>query len=82
MGSLHSESGQAPRYVVQIRRHGVKAFGWFIYRDIDAVEVQRSARLFPTRIEALLDSARAAATLNIAVIEASSVEGENRNDCD
>ena len=72
---MQTGSGRAPRYIVRIGRHGAADFGWAIHREGDANEVCRSTGLFPTRIEALLDSARAAATMNIAVIEAP-IEGE------
>ena len=78
---MQSESGRAPRCFVRISLHGANAFGWEICREVDAIEVHRSTRLFATRIEALLDSARVAATLNIAVIEPSSSEGENLDGC-
>ena len=78
---MQSESGRAPRYIVRISRHGAEDFGWAIYREGDAVEVCRSTGLFRTRIEALLDSARAAATMNIAVIEPP-IEGESFCGCE
>jgi hypothetical protein len=64
---------------VRIGRHGAEGFGWEICREADSVELDRSTRLFATRIEAILDSAQAAATLRIAVIEPSSIEGGNCN---
>ena len=62
-------SKQSPRTFVRIRRHGAKGFGWEIQRETAPVEVHRSTRLFDTRLEALLDSARAAAALDIALVE-------------
>jgi len=62
---------------VWISRSGTDAFEWEIRREADLVVVHRSTRLFATRIEAIFDSARTAATLNIAVIMPSAVEGEN-----
>ena len=38
-------------------------FGWEIYRDGASVPIERSARIFPTCVEALLDSVRVAASL-------------------
>jgi hypothetical protein len=65
------------RYIVWISRSGTDAFEWEIRREADSVVVHRSTRLFGTRIEAIFDSARTAATLNIAVVAPSAVEGEN-----
>jgi len=61
---------------VRIVRHGQETFGWEIRREADLVEVQRSAHLFATHIDALLDSAHAAAALDHRRLEASSVDGE------
>jgi hypothetical protein len=66
---MQSEPRSAPGYIVQISRHEVEAFGWEICRERDSIEINRSARLFATRIEAIVDSARSAATLGIAVVE-------------
>jgi hypothetical protein len=68
-----------PRSIVHISRHEAGAFGWKIYRNAGSIEIHRSTRLFATRIEAIVDSARAAATLRIAIIQPSSVYGENRH---
>ena len=76
---MQSEPRSIPRYTVRISRHGTEAFGWEIRREADPVEVHRSTRLFATRIEAILDSAQAATTLRITVIEPSSIEGESYN---
>lgn len=75
---MQTEPVPGPRYTVRISRHEADAFGWEISRKSDSIEVHRSTRLFSTRVEAILDSARAAATLRIGVIEPS-VEGENQN---
>jgi hypothetical protein len=64
---------------VRISQHGAGAFGWNICREVDSVELDRSTRQFSTRLEALLDSAHAAATLNFAIVEPSSVDGEDIN---
>jgi len=61
---------------VRIVRHGQETFGWEIRREADLVEVQRSERLFASHVEALLDSAHAAAILDPCRLEASSVDGE------
>jgi len=66
---------------VRICRYEAEAFGWEVCRKSDSTVIQRSTRLFATRIEAILDSARAAATLSIAFMEPSSVEGESHS-CD
>jgi hypothetical protein len=72
-------SGSKPCYIVRISSNGAEAFGWEICREADSIVIHRSTRLFATRIEAIFDSARAAATLRIAIIESSSDEGENCN---
>lgn len=74
---MESSSGSATRYIVRIIRSGAEAFGWEIRREADSVVVHRSTRLFATRIEAIFDSARTAATLSIVVIEPSPLEAEN-----
>lgn len=76
---MESGSGAATRYVVQIIRNGAEAFGWEIRREADSVVVNRSTRLFATRIEAIFDSVATAATLSNVVIEPAPVEGENEN---
>ena len=65
---------------MRISRSVTDAFEWEIRREADSVVVHRSTRLFATRIEAIFDSARTAATLNIAVIEPSAIEGEDAKD--
>jgi hypothetical protein len=72
---------QEPRSFVRIVRFGATAFGWEICREVNSVQVDRSVRRFPTCIEALLDSARAAATLALGAIELPSVDGESINVC-
>ena len=46
-------------YAVRITRRGTASepFGWEIVRKADASAVARSSRIFPTRTEALADSA-------------------------
>jgi len=53
------------QYVLRITRGGPSTapFGWQIIRQQDKIEVARSGKTFPTRVEALADSARAAAPL-------------------
>jgi hypothetical protein len=53
---------------VRISSCGAESFGWEICRKADLIVIHRSTRLFATRIEAILDSARAAATLGITDI--------------
>jgi hypothetical protein len=72
---------EEPRSFVRIVRYGATAFGWEICREGNSVEVDCSARRFPTCIEALLDSARAAATLALGAVELPSVDGESINVC-
>jgi len=76
---MESEPRTVPCFLVRISRREPEAFGWEIYRNADSIEVERSTSLFATRVEAIIDSARAAALLNKTVIEPSSVEGENPN---
>ena len=56
-------------YAVHIARSGPDAetFVWAIVREADGFEVARSSRTFPTRAEALADSARAAVSLALDV---------------
>jgi hypothetical protein len=61
---MQSERQERPRYFVQISQHGAEAFGWQICREADSIEVHRSTRLFATRVETILDAARAAAMLD------------------
>jgi hypothetical protein len=49
---------------VRIRRHGAEGFCWEICRD--DIVIRRSTRLFPTRMEALIHAAQAAAYLETA----------------
>ena len=53
------------QYVLRITRGGPSTapFGWQIVRQQDAIEIARSTKTFPTRMEALADSARVAAPL-------------------
>jgi hypothetical protein len=66
----HRDEGQ--RYVVQISRRGSLAepFGWEIYQEANLAETHRSTRTFSTRVEALLDSVRTAAALDLDVVDA------------
>jgi hypothetical protein len=73
---MGSYSGSATGFIVRISRSGAGAFDWQISRKDDSVVVHRSKRTFPTRLEAILDSARAAAALRIA-IEPPEVEGDS-----
>jgi hypothetical protein len=52
-------------YLLRITRRGPSTapFGWQIIRQQDSIEIARSAKTFPTRVEALADSARVAAPL-------------------
>ena len=54
----------------------MESFEWEIVREEDLMVLQRSTRLFATRIEAILDSAQAAATLTFN--EQSSDDGGNQ----
>jgi len=56
----------------------VESFEWEIVREEDLMVLQRSTRLFATRIEAILDSAQAAATLTFTGNEQSSDDGGNQ----
>jgi hypothetical protein len=69
-GLLSAPEGQ--RYIVRISRRGslTEPFGWEICREADSVEMHRSTRTFSTRVEALLDSARTAAALDLDVVDA------------
>jgi hypothetical protein len=61
----HSEMGRPIQYVLRITRRGPSTapFGWQIIRQQDAIEIACSKKTFPTRVEALADSARIAAPL-------------------
>ena len=69
-GVVQSRSDPAARLVVRISPRGpsAEAFGWEIYREVDSVEIRRSTRVFPTRLEALLDSVRTGIELNAPLI--------------
>jgi hypothetical protein len=56
---------QPSDYLVRISRRGPSTapFGWEIVRQNDSIEIARSAKTFPTRVEALADAVRAAAPL-------------------
>ena len=66
---MQSESKQGLRDLVRIARAGAEAFHWGIWREGHSVAMLRSTQPFATRIEALLDAARAAATLGIDLHE-------------
>lgn len=53
------------QYLLRITRSGPTSapFGWQIIRQQDSSEIARSEKTFSTRMEALADSARAAAPL-------------------
>jgi hypothetical protein len=76
---MHVGWDKKPGYFVRIARHGADTFGWEICSRVNSVEVDRSARQYSSRIEALLASARAAATLNFNAIEPSSGNCEEIN---
>jgi len=67
MENMGDSSGSATRYVVRISRKSAEAFGWEFSHDDDSIVVHRSTRMFPTRVEAILDAARAGAALSIAI---------------
>lgn len=56
---------QADEYLLRVTHSGPSSapFGWIIVRQQDSREMARSERTFPTRVEALADSARVAASL-------------------
>ena len=56
---------EQPPYHVRVTRRGppTAPFGWEIYPDVASAPIERPARTFPTRVEALLDSVRVAASL-------------------
>ena len=43
-----------------------QSFGWRIIREHDSAEIARSEKTFTTRLEALADSARVAASMSLA----------------
>jgi hypothetical protein len=75
---MGSDVGAAPRYIVRISRSGAESFGWEILREADSIAIEHSTRPLPTRVDAILDSARVAATLGISIDESSSVEGKSQ----
>lgn len=72
------ESEEKAAYVVHITPTGNAGFRWVIFRTADSTEVSSSSRAFPTRLGALLDSARAAAMLNIAAVPSDAGEEDSR----
>ena len=50
-------------YTIRITQSTVAGFAWVIVRKTDGHEVARSSQTFPTRADALKDSARTAASL-------------------
>lgn len=58
-------------YAVRVTRRGtdLEPFGWEILQRADGREVARSSRTFPTRVEALADSARTALAMALEVDE-------------
>jgi len=75
-GKMRSEPTSGLRYFVRISRHDAESYGWEICRAEDSIELHRSTRLFATRLEAILDSVSAAATLNCP-LQLSLVDGED-----
>jgi hypothetical protein len=64
---MHTGPKQEPKFFVRILRHAPEGFGWEIHPGAGSNALRRSKRLFDTRIDAIFDSAAAAATLNSAV---------------
>ena len=60
-----SKMSRPIHYLLRITRRGPSTapFGWQIIRQLDSIEIARSTKTFPTRVEALADSARVAAPL-------------------
>jgi hypothetical protein len=60
---------QATRYFVRVTPRGRQpvSFGWEICQETDALTLQCSTKAFPTRVEALLDSVRVAASLALVL---------------
>ena len=60
---------EQPRYHVRVTRRGppTAPLGWEIYPDGASAPIERHARTFPTRVEALLDSVRVAASLALVL---------------
>jgi len=63
---MHSEPTSEGRYFVRIGQQDADAFGWEICRERDSIRLRRSTRLFATRLEAILDSVQATASLTTA----------------
>jgi hypothetical protein len=70
---MQSDEGSGPHFLVRVRQAGPEAFTWEILRD--SVPIAHSPRRLGTRVEAILDSASAAAALIGAEIEFS-MEGD------
>jgi hypothetical protein len=66
---MEAETRAEPGFFVRISCKGSAAFDWEICRDADSTVVRRAPRLFDTRVDAIVDSARAAASLGIAPSE-------------
>jgi len=73
---------QPSRYLLRITSRGPSTapFGWQIIRQQDSIEIERSAKTFPARVEALADSARAAAPLALGGIVAQADETPESKD--
>src|SRR5262245_51209640 len=58
---------EQPRYSVQITQSGspTEPFGWQIWRDGVSAPIEQSEKNFPTYVEAMVDSVRAAARLDL-----------------
>ena len=65
LSGSRSKMSRPIHYLLRITRRGPSTapFGWQIIRESDSIEIAHSAKTFPTRVEALADSARVAAPL-------------------
>jgi len=61
---------EGPRYYVRVARLGPSTvpFGWESHRDGAFALIECAAKTFPTRVEALLASARVVASLALVLI--------------
>lgn len=62
---MKNEPGAQARFIMLVHSVDAEGFGWKILDDADCAELGRSTRVFSTCVEAILDSAHAAAVLNI-----------------
>ena len=67
-------------YIVRITRHEAvtDSFGWEIVRKSDRLELARSVRTFSTRLDALADSAKAAASLESTTVKPKSAPSHDK----